>query len=167
MEKIALSALLSLALGYGLGFVYGVFSLVRATLGIKKENPFKKRGVAPYISWVLTSLFDLGFMLVAAFCTACFFFLTGDGRMRGYGLLGELLGFEIYRITLGRLLWRLFGAVGKRIIAYARKIVQAFLGTPIVIRIHCWYNNYRKKKISAAFHKKRKKAMKNGIKNKI
>jgi len=167
MAKIGAAALLSLAVGFFLGPAYDVVRFFRVLFNISVESPFGKKGVRPYIGWIFASLGDLVFMLVCAVCLCVFFFLTGDGRMRSYGLIGAFIGFEIYYHTVGKLFIGIVNFLAEAIKKALRKIITAFLNTPIVRRISGWYNEYTvKRKRAAEIKKRRKKMAKNGcIKN--
>ncbi len=177
MNTLALSALLSVLVGFLLGPIYDVIRFMRVLFGISVASPFKKKGVRPYLSWLFVALGDLLFMLVAAACMSIFFFLTGDGRMRGYALCGAFLGFELYYHTVGRLFIGIVDFLAKKVRALYRfvftrlraglvKIGGCFLRTPIVCRARSWYNDYTKKRKDAAIKKKRQRKMaRNGIRN--
>lgn len=177
MTRIALSALLSVLLGFSLGPFYDAIRFLRVLFGITVASPFGKKGVRPYLSWLFAALGDLLFMLVAAVCMSVFFFLTGDGRMRGYSLVGAFLGFEVYYHTVGRLfigtvdflakkVRALYRFVAEKVYALAVKIGGAFLRAPIVCRARSWYNDYTKKRKAAAIKKKRQRKMaRSGIRN--
>ncbi|MCL2446025.1 MAG: spore cortex biosynthesis protein YabQ [Oscillospiraceae bacterium] len=81
----------------GFGFVLGVlYEMLR----------FVRRLLRPQASWGYLLAQDL---LYAAVCTvlAFYFFLgIGDGLLRGYTILGMLLGWALYMLTLGQLLSR-------------------------------------------------------------
>lgn len=178
MTKIALSATLSIVVGFFLGALYDVVRFFRVLFNISVENPFGKKGVRPYIVWIFASIGDLLFLLAAAVCMCVFFFLTGDGRMRSYGLCGAFLGFEVYYHTVGKLFIGIVDFLAKRVkkavsficgkvLLAAGKIIAAFLKMPIVRRIANWYNEYKiRRKRMAEMKKRRKRMAKNGcIKN--
>ena len=178
MTAAALSALLSVLLGIFLGVLYDIVRFSRVLLGVSVASPFGKKGVRPYVSWVIASLGDLFFFVLAAICMCVFFFLTGDGRMRGYGLVGAFLGFEVYYHTIGRLFIGICGYIAGRVragirwcflrlLALVRKIVSCFLKTPIVMRLFAWYNDVKtQRKLRAEAKKRRRRMEKNGcVKN--
>ena len=107
--------LYSIPLGACLGIVYGALALLRYTFELKKGA-------------VIT--LDILYMLFCSFCV--FFFSLGflDGYIRIYVILGCLIGFFIYRLTIGRILQKIL----KPIFRTARGIIAAIL-TKIKIKI--------------------------------
>ena len=164
MNQAALAALYSVALGFCLGIVYDFVRFLRLIFGFTVASPFGKKGITPYIGWLFVAVSDLFVMLVFAACMAAFFFLTGDGRMRWYGLLGAFSGFKIYYHTVGRLFIRLAEWAVKRLHRAVAKIGMAILKTPIVRGITERYNSFKKKKTVAKKKKRRKNSViKNGV----
>jgi len=93
--------LLSLGFGFALGVLYDVFRVLRLAVA---EH---RRGFL--IAW------DIIYSLC---CTALsfFFFLTvGDGALRAYGLLGEILGWLIYYVSFGAVALRVSGWLVKQL----------------------------------------------------
>lgn len=173
MTAAALSAALSVIVGVFFGLVYDAVRFTRVFFGISVRSPFGKKGAMPWISWVFTALGDLLFFLTAAVCMCVFFFLTGDGEMRGYALVGAFLGFKLYYHTIGRLFIGSMEFIAGRIRAAfrfiwgcLRKLVGkfgcAFLKSPIVRKTVTRYNEYILRKKAAAALKKRKKRMQKG-----
>lgn len=70
----------------------------------KKGQKYKntRRHGAPF-QYLFVALTDFLFFAVCAVLMCVFFFLTGDGRVRGFPLLGAFLGFLVYYNTIGRL----------------------------------------------------------------
>ena len=98
--------LYSIPLGAAMGIVYGALALLRYTFELKKGA-------------VIT--LDILYMLFCSFCV--FFFSLGflDGYIRIYVILGCLIGFFIYRLTIGRILQKIL----KPIFRAARGIIAA------------------------------------------
>lgn len=67
------------------------------------EHCKKKRCRGALFQFLFVVLTDFLFFAVCAALMCIFFFLTGDGRVRGFPLLGAFLGFLIYYNTVGRL----------------------------------------------------------------
>lgn len=162
MSQAALAALYSVIVGFCLGGVYDFVRFFRLLFGFTVASPFGKKGITPYVGWLFVVVTDLFFMLFAAACMAVFFFLTGDGRMRSYGLLGAFLGFKLYYHTLGKLFIRIAEALIKRLRRIMAKFTESILKTPIVRRFASWYNDYRKKKTVA---KRKKRQKRNVVRN--
>ncbi|MBR5539739.1 MAG: spore cortex biosynthesis protein YabQ [Clostridia bacterium] len=159
MTKIALAALASVGVGVFLGAVYDVFRLFRVILGITAESPFGKKGVRPYVNWILCAACDLLYMAVCAVCMCVFFFLTGDGRMRSYGLIGAFCGFEAYYHTIGRLFISLAVFSDRKFKSAVRKALSLIMSAPFVQRGINKYKEFNIKTKQAAAIKKRKKQM--------
>ena len=184
MSMAALSAILSVAVGVLLGIVYDAIRFLRVLLFVDVRSPFVPKGEKPrrgaWLSYAFVCLTDLFFFVIAAACLCVFFFLTGDGRMRGYALLGAYGGFLLYYHTVGRLfigicsylaaltrrglrwirrgfLW-LFSAAA----VYCRKIGRSILHLPIVSRAFARYNEYVKQRKAIAAARKRKRRMQKG-----
>lgn len=105
MNQAALSVLWSLAVGALLGAVYDIIRFTRVLLNADVSNPFKKGrfNLRSFLRYIIVCIGDLLFFAVAAVVLCVFFFLTGDGRMRWYGLAGAFLGFVLYYNTVGKL----------------------------------------------------------------
>lgn len=159
MTKIALSAVISVGVGFFLGAVYDIFRLFRVIFGITVESPFGKKGVRPYVNWILCAVGDLLYMAVCAVCMCVFFFLTGDGRMRSYGLIGAFCGFEVYYYTIGRLFIKFVTFSDKKLKNAVRKAFSLILSAPMVQRGVSKYKEINIKAKRAAAIKKRKKQM--------
>ncbi|MBQ4151162.1 MAG: spore cortex biosynthesis protein YabQ [Clostridia bacterium] len=174
MNQIALSAASAILLGLLLGAVYDVIRLTRVIFGVNVASPFGKRNAKAYLGYAFVAVSDFLFFAILSVLMAIFFFLTGDGRMRSYGLIGAFLGFLLYYHTVGRLFIFVVERVAafiKKCIAFplvlitklARKIKVLILSLPIVTRAVKRYNdNVNKMKKNAAI-RQRKKRMKKGV----
>ena len=169
MSSIALMAILSLPCGAFLGMIYDVIRFSRILVGVTVENPFKKHRRFALLRYLYVVLGDLLFFAIASVVMCVFFFLTGDGRMRSYGIFGALLGFFVYYHTLGRL----FIAISSRLVAFCRhilmlpvkllkKIFNKFWRLPIVTAAFTRYNEYINNRKKIVARKKRQKRMKKG-----
>lgn len=181
MTMAAVSAALSVLVGAGLGIVYDVIRFVRVLFSVDVKSPFGRKGARRWFSYIFVALGDLFFFAVAAAVLCVFFFLTGDGRMRGYGLVGAYLGFFCYYQTVGRLFIgivsrlcllckRAVKALGRLLLRpicacgrLFREILARFLKTPIVMRMRARYNEYVKQKKEAAVLRKRNKRKKKAV----
>lgn len=162
MTMAAAAAALSVLVGAFLGAFYDVIRFLRVVLGVNVSNPFKKGKMSPRAAfgYVFVSLTDLLFFAVAAVCMCVFFFLMGDGRMRGYGLVGAFLGFVLYYNTVGRLfigaLTRIISLLVRavrfifkpfaRLFGIVKKICARFFKLPIVIAARKRYNDCKIKR---------------------
>lgn len=181
MTMAAISAALSVLVGAALGAVYDVIRFVRVLLSVDVRNPFGKKGVRRWFSYSIVVLGDLLFFAIAAAVLCVFFFLTGDGCMRGYGIAGAYLGFYCYYQTVGRLFIGIVSrlcALCKRVLkAFARlflrpiyalgklfqKILLRILQSAIVIRMRARYNEYIRREKETAAAKKRIKRRKKAV----
>lgn len=68
----------------------------------EKKHKNTRRHGAPF-QYLFVALTDFLFFAICAVLMCVFFFLTGDGRVRGFPLLGAFLGFLVYYNTIGRL----------------------------------------------------------------
>ena len=102
------------AVGFGflIGLLYDVFRAVRHAVSDGKK--------AFFISDVL-------FAFSAAFLTFLFALTVHGGSVRGYVLLGELLGFLVYYFTVGVLVMRLFDKIIAAVRRFFRVILRFFL----------------------------------------
>lgn len=169
MNALAAMAAASVFVGIMLGAVYDVIRFSRAVLGVDVGNPFKKRKRFAVMRYLLVVLGDIMFFMIAAAVMSVFFFITGDGRMRGHALFGAFLGFLFYYHTVGRLfissveyivsfLRRAAGWLKRQIL----KLVRKFCGLPIVTSAFTRYNKYIDKRKKNAVLRKRQRRMKSG-----
>lgn len=93
---------LSLGFGFLIGIFYDVLRLFRLLCSDSKKVFF---------------VFDLVYTVAAAVATFLFLLTVTGGSVRAYVLLGELLGFLIYFVTLGTLLSTFF----ERIVAFLKR----------------------------------------------
>ena len=92
-------------LGLALGAVYDLFKLMRLTLNNKK--------------WLTFTLVII-FMLLFTFATVNFSMGYSRGRARYYILMGEAVGFLLFRFTLGRVILKLW----RKILPVFRKNIK-------------------------------------------
>ena len=90
--------LYSLVLGVSLGIVYDLFKLDRLL--------FKRSKIFLFFS-------DILFWLISAFLIFTFCVIFSNGQIRGFIVLGTLLGFIIYRLTLSKLIFLLVNPLKK------------------------------------------------------
>lgn len=120
--------LLSIGLGFLLGFLYDIFYISRLA--------FTKSKYAVYIQ-------DFIYLLICSFATFIFILSLSSGVVRYYILVGELLGWLIYYLSTG-----LF------VVAYADKAVKAIkLFINKTIRVLLIPIKWIKKKITLLFKK--------------
>lgn len=169
MTAAAVSAALSIPLGALLGVLYDTVRLLRLLFGITVKSPFGGRGFARWLSFFGTAIGDLLFCVLAGAILCAFFFLTGDGRMRAYGLLGAALGFFCYYHTVGRLVIGAAEWLHARAVAAFKRLLAAFCRLPMLVRLRAYLREQKKKRAAAAAarRKQRQKRKKGGIRNGI
>ncbi len=101
-----LLALASLCVGAFLCAVYDVFRLFRL---VREQN-----GVALFLS-------DLLFCIIASLCMTVLFFNLSFGRMRAFAFVFALIGFLIWRSTVGRVVMLLM----KKLLAILKKLLNS------------------------------------------
>jgi spore cortex biosynthesis protein YabQ len=77
---------MSLGFGFVVGIIYDAFRLVRVCLSKGKR---------------LQIVFDVIFCVFLAFITFLFFMSVNEGEFRIYLLLGEAVGFSVYSLSIG------------------------------------------------------------------
>lgn len=135
-------------LGAVLGLCYDVFRILRIAIPSGR---------------ILVFFEDILFFLVVAAATFEFYQLTTDGIVRGYVLLGELLGFALYYFTLGALVFKAATAI----IHFIQKVVGLLvkillwpfrkLAAPVLRKLGRWGN--RRLRGLKNFCKKRKNSL--------
>lgn len=110
-------------LGGFLGAVYDVIRLSRALIGVRYSDRLSSRLAHTALPWIgclptetsqprkrremATNLFiavgDVCFFLVASVAVPVFLYHANNGILRWYLMVGVLLGFVLYRMTLGRM----------------------------------------------------------------
>ena len=105
--------LISFGFGFLLGIVYDLFFVVRNLIS-------KKKAVA--------IICDTLFILLASLLSFLLLLVITDGQIRGYILLGELLGFLIYYFSLGVFVVKLLEeavSIIKKILLFFKRIFIA------------------------------------------
>ncbi len=82
--------LLSLGLGFIMGFFYDLFRIIRISISKNK------------ISVIIS---DLLYCIFFGFITFIFFITVNEGEFRFYLLLGEAIGFSVYYFSLGAIIF--------------------------------------------------------------
>lgn len=83
----------SLILGLIIGIIYDALRLIRETVNYNKKPKF-------YLS-------DILIFVIAAFLFEIYTLAFGYGEIRGYALLGMILGFTFYFYTFGSVFYRM------------------------------------------------------------
>ena len=123
-KVLLLSFGLGVALGVGndlLGFLGGVFSHIRRTPHTSKKT----------LQTVLRCLQDLLFCFTAGFVITVILFYYNDGRWRGFSIIAVILGFLLYRCSLGKLFGRFSARVSAAVGAWIYRAC-CYMARPIV-----------------------------------
>ena len=124
--------LLSMGLGFLMGFFYDVFRLIRLSISRNK---------------ILVIVFDLLYCIFLCFSTFLFCMTVNEGQLRFYLLLGEAIGFGVYYFSLGVIIY----SSGEKVISLIKKCLRgifSFLLFPfrwIFGRIKAVINKFLKK----------------------
>lgn len=174
MTQAAISAALSVVMGMVLGAVYDIIRFLRLLFGFDVRSPFdKKKKRGKWVGYIFVCIGDLLFFIIAAVFMSVFFFLSGDGRMRGYGLFGAFIGFTLYYRTVGRL----FIGVSSAVVGFCKRLIKLpflyflrllkktkslILKLPIVTALLKRYNIYVDKRKKRALDRLKKNKRKKG-----
>ena len=102
------SFLLSLGFGFIMGIFYDLFRLVRISISKSKKAYF---------------VFDLLYCVFLGFCSYLFFLTVNEGDIRGFLVVGEIMGFAIYYFSFGIMIF----SIGEKIIEIIKKLISSFL----------------------------------------
>lgn len=108
-ETLMLFFVYSLIVGAAIGVYYDVFRIIRIVLPK---------------SLVLIFFEDLIFCVSAGAFMSIFIFNAGFGIVRGYAVIGAGIGFTVYYLTIGKLVYRL----SELIIGFLRKALRFIAG---------------------------------------
>lgn len=119
------SFLLSVLLGAALGVIYDCFRVARILLPpLAKPKP--------------TFFEDVLFWLIYGFCVFCFAAASARGQVRVFMLLGSVLGFTLYILTLGNLITGVIRSIVTAVYKVLHRVYSNLI-EPIVklVRIFC------------------------------
>lgn len=88
----------SCLLGIVLGIIYDVFRVIRRAIKVNT---------------IITFIQDFIFFILAAIITFTFFLQQTDGEMRMFVVIGELLGWVVYYLTIGKLVIKISESIIK------------------------------------------------------
>ncbi len=103
--------LFSLGFGFIMGAIYDVFRIVRTSISKGKK---------------IQIFFDVAYCILLAFLTFIFFITVNEGEIRIYLLLGEAIGFAVYSLSMGTIVF----AFGEKWIGNIKSFLR-FAFTPI------------------------------------
>lgn len=113
--------LLSMGLGFIMGFFYDLFRIIRLAISKKK---------------VFIIIFDLAYCIFLCFVSFIFCMTVNEGQFRFYLLLGEAIGFAVYYFSLGVIVFT-FGEKSVGVIKSCFKRVFKIISFPFQ-RIFKW-----------------------------
>lgn len=138
------AALFAALLGFFLSFCYDAFSVLRILFDLFDAPPIsprllsfsfpflpspalrsgRKKGAA--LRFALLFLFDFTYALAAGVAFILFLYAFHDGVFRLFLLLSCALAFLLYRLTLGRLVFRVLGTV-----AFLLRVLLSYLALAV------------------------------------
>ncbi|HHT74042.1 MAG TPA: hypothetical protein GX008_10060 [Firmicutes bacterium] len=116
-------------------YAFGIILLAGLTIGLVVDVYRVIRGILrPGL--VSTAILDLMFWALLTPILVIYLLLANWGQLRGYVILGLILGFAFYRLTMSRavvalLLW-LIDLLG-RLVTFAGTVVWSIISFPIVL----------------------------------
>jgi spore cortex biosynthesis protein YabQ len=114
--------LLCLGFGFALGVVYDVFRVLRLLIN--------RRGA------LALAVQDVLYCLLCTALSFFFFLSTGDGVLRFYSLLGEIIGWLIYYVSLGTVVLRCSEWVVKQLRKFFAAL-ERLLRAPFLWMLRC------------------------------
>ena len=117
--------LLSVVLGAGLGVVYDCFRVFRIIF----PRAAKSADVAVQ---------DVIYWLIYGFCVFCFAAVLARGQVRFFIVLGSLIGFVLYIITIGNTVTGVIRRIVTAVYTVLRKVYSAMIEPYVkILRIIC------------------------------
>lgn len=116
-------------------YAFGIILLAGLTIGLVVDVYRVIRGILrPGL--VSTTILDLMFWALLTPILVIYLLLANWGQLRGYVIMGLILGFAFYRLTMSRavvalLLW-LIDLLG-RLVTFAGTVVWSIISFPIVL----------------------------------
>ena len=173
MQAQAVAFAASLALGVLYGVLYDIVRFLRVLFFIDVRPP---RGGRDFFRLFLVAVGDFLFLVVCAVLACVFFFVTGDGRVRGFVLVGAFCGFLAYYHTVGRLFITVVAAaaaaVRRAVCAVFRLVKKPFaaffrllcgaaqkIAKPVASRARTWYNRKKEEKAERQRYRMRRARM--------
>lgn len=123
-QQLFILLLYSATVGVALGVVYDVFRIFRVAFAPQSQdgvNSARKRKSKYSLVFhdAIIFLQDIIFWIIVAVVTILFTFMANRGQVRLFALAGQLAGFTIYYLTLGRLVY----SIAERIIKVIKQVL--------------------------------------------
>lgn len=133
LSQLSLARLLaaSLLLGIGLGLVYDLFRIRRLAFSSRLLPKKQAPRALTLLDRFLLHGEDLLFGLIAGVATAILYFALSRGRLRLMAIVGEGIGFLLYRASLGRLVMLCADSILRVIARICRSIARYLIRPPI------------------------------------
>lgn len=110
-HSMAIVLLLSALLGMFFGLVFDAMRFARELITMKMIGKYAR--IFSAFSFLLTFVFDLFFFSFCGMALSIFLFYTNDGIFRLSSVALTIIGFCIYRMTLGKFIYALLKFVEK------------------------------------------------------
>ena len=104
--------LFSMILGAALSLIFDGFRILNAVLTVNLKRIFFE---------------DIIYFILSAFITFTYILVANGGEIRVYIILGELLGWTIYRLTLGKFVYKIIFTVVKFLGRWFSKLKKYFI----------------------------------------
>lgn len=131
--------LYSLGISFVVGVIYTLLQVLYTVCTEKRKNI------------IFRICLDLLFSLVYTLIAVVFVYAANSGKIRAYILVFSLLGFALYQLTAGKLLYRLLVLIIDSTI-HLLKAVTALLLKPfyalVCVTARCFKNKQRKRKLT-------------------
>ncbi len=125
-EKLVLLFLYSLVLGFVLGFVYDYFRIRRLCFSYAKTDvntADNKKKYRQLTENVIVFFEDVLFGFICSVFVCIFLYYVNSGRFRSLAFVGMIIGFIVYRKTLGKLVIFCSGYV----ISFIKRLIKTLL----------------------------------------
>ena len=123
-HSMAAVLLMSALLGAFLGLVFDAVRFVRELVTVKAAGKYRRLTWA--FSFSLTFVSDLLFFVFCGIALSVFLFYTNDGIFRSSSAVLTVVGFCLYRATLGKIIYALlnfFEKICKKIVIFSLKAI--------------------------------------------
>ena len=123
-HSMAAVLILSALLGVFFGLAFDAVRFLRELISLKITEKYRR--LLSVLSFSLTFIFDLLFFVFCGIAISVFLFYTNDGIFRFSSIVLTVLGFCLYRATLGKFIYallNLFEKIFKKIVIFSLKAI--------------------------------------------
>lgn len=130
LSQTSLGALMltSLIVGFVFGALYDIFRIRR--IAVRKGKSDKKH-LTSFLEAFIIGIEDILFFVALGSVTSVLFYVFSYGKVRLLSILCELIGFALYRLTLGRLVMLVSDLIISFLYFLWRKFVTCVIMPPI------------------------------------